>query len=628
MPVDEDRPDATETTLRPWAPPAVPGELLADTSQLSYIVVDEIVGNTVTLTVSVWPGSDDRGRVRFPEGAEGSTRGHILVHLKELRERLYEGWLRRAPRVGDAFAAVLGDAVAQRLRESGEVVLNRGTRLVDALPGPVADLCAEARVVAKLAFFAAVAGVQAHEQAEELGQVPKGARAQKNGDGDVPRVGRVRQTPWKGEVLTVGDSTAPKDAPRWTVPKKLWPAPGGTDLLEAITQDPTALVYFLLNIGDGDAQILLLPKDPGDDGRRRAIVIDAGATGKPLDLMAALAGAGAMYPAPQPDKPADEEPARPTAQALSLVVATHPHDDHIEGLAEIVHTYGGTGVGDFWEPGFYATTRAFTELMAEVEDAGIPHCEPAAGMVRYIGGVKITVLAPSVRLRTAYDTYGVDCNDASIVQKIEFPAVRISTREVDGHEKRQDLKLPDPWSIILGADAQTRSWANVTADFAQLTRSTDGEVFRALRKAGGRDELAAHILKVSHHASKHGINIELIERVHPRISLISSVGGGGKYGFPHALATQAIAEALSPTTRAGSEQLKDAELGIHYTGGLTDDGRPLGSIAMVVPAKVGGKLRMWRFGDGSRDDVDLAAARLLDPVYRSRAKRTPVASTV
>ncbi|MET0764921.1 MAG: hypothetical protein ABWY29_08645 [Blastococcus sp.] len=606
-----DASDAPDTPLRPWAPPAVPSEML--TPQLSYIVVDEIVGNTVTLTVSVWPGSDDRGRVRFPQGAEGSPRGHLLVHLKELRERLYEGWLRRAPRVGDAFAAVLGDGVATRLRESGEVVLDRGTRLLDALPGPVADLSAEARVVAKLAFFAAVAGVQPHRQAEELGQVPKDARGPKTGNGEVPRVGRVRPAPWKGDVLTVGDSAAPKDPPRWTVPKALWPAPKGSDLLEAITEDPTALVYFLLNIGDGDAQVLLLPKDPGDDGRRRAIVVDAGATGKPLHLMTALAETepGVMYPA--------------GGRALALVVATHPHDDHIEGLAEIVHAYGA-GVGDFWEPGFYSPTRAFAELMAEVEDAGIPICEPAAGMVRYIGGIKITVLAPSVRLRTAYDTYGVDCNDASIVLKVEFPAVRISTGEVDGHEKRRDLKLPDPWSIILGADAQTRSWANVTADFAQLTRGHDSEIYRALRKAGGRDDLAAHILKVSHHASKHGINIELIERVHPRISLISSVGGGGRYGFPHVLATQAIAEALSPSTRSGAQQPDDVDLGIHYTGGLTDDGRPLGSIAMVVPAKVGGKLRMWRFGDGPRDDVDLTAARMLEPLYRSRPKRTPVGS--
>ena len=107
----------------------------------------------------------------------------------------------------------------------------------------------------------------------------------------------------------------------------------------------------------------------------------------------------------------------------------------------------------------------------------------------------------------------------------------------------------------------------------------------------------------------------------PRVSLISSVGGGGRYGFPHALATQAIAEALAPSTRAGTQPPPDADLGIHYTGGLTDDGRPLGSIALMVPAKVGGKLRMWRFGDGPKDDLDLRTGGLLDPVYRSRPKR-------
>ena len=46
----------------------------------------------------------------------------------------------------------------------------------------------------------------------------------------------------------------------------------------------------------------------------------------------------------------------------------------------------------------------------------------------------------------------------------------------------------------------------------------------------------------------------------------------------------------------------------------------------MVPAKVGGKLRMWRFGDAPRDTVDLGAGRLQDPVYRSRPKRTPVGS--
>ena len=93
MPVDQDGPDTAQPDtappedtapaeeLRPWTPPCVPPELLADTTRLSYVVVDEIVGDTVTLAISPWPGSDALGRVRFPPGAEST---HLLVHRREL----------------------------------------------------------------------------------------------------------------------------------------------------------------------------------------------------------------------------------------------------------------------------------------------------------------------------------------------------------------------------------------------------------------------------------------------------------------------------------------------------------------------------------------------------------------
>ena len=592
-----------ENSLRRWTPPCVPDRLLAE-DRLRYLVVDEIVDEVATLAVAPWPGSDEQGRVRFP--AEPPS-GHLLVHVEELYGRLYEHWLRRLPRVGDALATVLARAVDDRLATTGEVVLDGGLRLRQAVPGTVADLSAEARNIAKLAFYAAVAGVQEHATAVDMDQVPD---SNTNGGASTTRPGRVLRADWAGPVVQRSTAAAPAD-PRRAVPTGRWPVPGSPGLVEAITDDPTALVYFLLNIGDGDAQLLLLPTDAQRARPRRAVVVDAGTTKKLAGLMADLADPRVgILP------PADD------GRTIALVVATHPHDDHIEGLAELVRGYGAAGIGDLWEPGYYAPTRSFAELMAEVEDARIPHCEPTAGMVRYIDGVKITVLAPSVQLRTSYDTLGVDCNDASIVLKLEFPAARISrgmVEELDGGRarkllRRQDLKLSDPWSIILGADAQTTSWSHVTTEFVQLHRGHDGDLYRAQRRAAGRDHLSADVLKVSHHASKHGINIELIERMRPRYSLISSVGGGGRYGFPHALATDAIAEALSPSTRKGTDRPCDADLGIHYTGGLTADGDALGSIAVLVPAKVGGELRMWRFGDSSKDPVDLAAAQQLSPV--------------
>jgi hypothetical protein len=125
--------------------------------------------------------------------------------------------------------------------------------------------------------------------------------------------------------------------------------------------------------------------------------------------------------------------------------------------------------------------------------------------------------------------------------------------------------------------------------------------------------MRAHVLKVSHHASKHGINLELVERMAPLVALISSVGGGGKYGFPHALATEALREAAQPSTSGGTVRRPDHELGIHYTAGLehhdTGAATPLGSLALMVPPRRGAPLRLWRFCDRSQDAVDLASGR-------------------
>ncbi len=582
---------------RPWRPECLPDVMRADVERLRYIVLDEIVGDLVTLSVSPWPYADPQGRVRFdggPDRAEEPRHGHLLVHRTEIHDLLYDGWLRRGPRVGDVFAAEVDGDVAARLDAGEDVALDEHLRLGAALPGAVCDITMEARNVAKLAFYAGVAGVQPHEQARANDQVHTGGRRAK------ARMRTVASASWSGPC--VPQPRAREQATcRWTVPADRL-RDGETGVLDAIRENPGALFYFLLNVGDGDTQLLLLPRSPST-GRRRAVVVDAATTRKLPRVLDQLTDEGVLAPPGGPD------------EVFALVVATHPHDDHIEGMPELLERYGGAGVADFWEPGYYAPSGAFAEMMSVIEGQGIRHTEPTAGLTRYVDGARITVLAPSVQLRTAYDSYGVDCNDASIVMKVEFPAVRIAARRHrDGTETRADLRLPRPWSLILGADAQTRSWSHVTAEFPQLHRGHNAPLYRGLAEARGRDYLAGDVLKVSHHASKHGINIELIERVRPKVTLISSVGGGGRYGFPHALATQAIAEALDPRARSGAAPRADADLGIHYTGGCTPDGAPLGSLALLVPPKRGAQLVMWRFGDSPRDPVDLTRGRVLHPI--------------
>ena len=109
-----------------------------------------------------------------------------------------------------------------------------------------------------------------------------------------------------------------------------------------------------------------------------------------------------------------------------------------------------------------------------------------------------------------------------------------------------------------------------------------------------------------HHASKHGLNLGLVEAVAPSLSLVSSVGGGGKYNFPHAVTLEALREGLEATTLKGTPHSPDHKLGIHYTAGR--DGRgALGSIALVV-SPTGRKRELWRFRDRPDDEISLARA--------------------
>jgi beta-lactamase superfamily II metal-dependent hydrolase len=57
-------------------------------------------------------------------------------------------------------------------------------------------------------------------------------------------------------------------------------------------------------------------------------------------------------------------------------------------------------------------------------------------------------------------------------------------------------------------------------------------VAKALRKARGVESLNANVIKVPHHASKHGLNLELVEEIKLNLSLVSSVRKKAATTFP------------------------------------------------------------------------------------------------
>jgi hypothetical protein len=353
---------------------------------------------------------------------------------------------------------------------------------------------------------------------------------------------------------------------------------------------PTDLVYFTLNVGDGDSQLLLLPEHA--PGARRCVVVDCIRVGKLFSLVDDLAAAG-LLGAVQP--------------LLALVVATHPHDDHISGMAALLRRFGQGHIGELWEPGYYHTSGAYLEMMRELEDLDIGHLQPAGGTTRYLGKVKLTVLAPGIGLRNRFDSYGVNINNASIVLKLDFPAARVFDRGAD----RTYVRLPTMQTLILGGDAQTLSWGQVLVDFPQLGAASTA-VTTALRRSRGSEPLSAQVFKVPHHGSKHGLNLELVEAITPAVSIVSSVRAGGRYHFPHDVTQAALREAIDPISSKPEEQHRpDTELNILYTASREVDGQtvvgPLGTVGLLIGP--GGRREVWRFGDEPTQDVDLQSGR-------------------
>ena len=383
-------------------------------------------------------------------------------------------------------------------------------------------------------------------------------------------------------------------------------APGS--LVNAITADPDALVYFLVNVGDGDTQVLVLPPDTGDpSGARKLVIVDVATPNKLPNLLDAL-HAVVINGKPLIDAPG-------TAGQIRLLVATHPHFDHIGGMSDLVGRYGNPDptaapcIEMFWEPGYFYPTPSFHNLMATLESTPrIRRLQPTSGTTMTLDSVRLTALGPGIGLRNRFDTYGVEINDSSITLMVEYPANALFAVTSDHGLDRRASPIPSR-RLLLGGDAQFTSWAQATIDFPDLVQDQNAVLAQELRTARGQDYLAADLIKISHHASKHGVNLELMERVGAPIALVSSVAGGGKYGFPHLLAMEAAREARQPTTTNNTPRKPDQDLGIYVTGSKLDSGNPAGSIAVVVSKVSGRALRLFRFGDAPSGAIDLAAAR-------------------
>lgn len=372
---------------------------------------------------------------------------------------------------------------------------------------------------------------------------------------------------------------------------------------------PDDMAIYVLNAGDGDALVLQFPEE---GGRRAYAVVDSNDGTKTLSMLDTLQAAEAA-----------------ATRSLAFVCATHPHLDHIRGLREVLRRFSGR-VSEYWDSGFRYTSNTFFSLIEEVEAQRIRFVRPTSGYETFINGAKLTVLSPSIYLRNRYDSYGIDPNNGSVVIKVEYPAqtpisdVRRSEAEAAA---AAGAPIPKARSAILGGDAQTDAWSKVLEDFPHLHK-VDENWAKLIKAAGGRQPLLCDVLKVSHHASKHGVNLELVERMGDSSGsgisqgpkyMINSCGENSTHGFPHAVAQEIMREVRFPTSKASnsppaSRPVRDLDhdLGILYTPQQVVDAAgnrsAAGSVAVVLHRDAS-PVDVYRLGDRREEPVFLAKAR-------------------
>lgn len=153
----------TSSDLRPWLPRSLRehGLTRKTVTRLVYLVVDDLDDEVAALSVYPWPVADRAGRVRF---LDLDACRHIAISRRRLESQLYRKLIKRLPRSGDVFGALLTDPAKAWLDTHQDTMWPRA--LDSFLRGPVYDLSSDARGVAKLAYYAAMTPVLAKDHVE------------------------------------------------------------------------------------------------------------------------------------------------------------------------------------------------------------------------------------------------------------------------------------------------------------------------------------------------------------------------------------------------------------------------------------------------------------------------------
>ncbi len=228
-------------------------------------------------------------------------------------------------------------------------------------------------------------------------------------------------------------ATAPTGSPTTA------PVPGGE------------LQIHFIDVGQGDSILILAPDN-------KAMLIDGGEADS--GVVQYLKSKGITH--------------------LELVVATHPHADHIGGLVQVLKTIPVAKVVTSGQP---TTTKTYENFLDAITAAKAEYAEAKRGDILKFAGLTFSVLNP-------VNNKGDNLNNGSVVLRLVYGKV----------------------SFLFEGDAEDKAEASMIASSVS--------------------PLQAMILKVGHHGSRSSSSPAFLALVKPEVAVYCA-GAGNSYGHPH-----------------------------------------------------------------------------------------------
>lgn len=218
-----------------------------------------------------------------------------------------------------------------------------------------------------------------------------------------------------------------------------------------VSQNDYVSVHFI-DVSQGDCQLIELPEG-------KTMLIDAGDNGTEDRIIDYIESLG--------------------IKKIDYLVATHPHADHIGGMAEVIANFD---IGEIYMPKIQNNTKTFEDMLDVIGEKNLTITSAESGKVLFdYSGVRAEILSPKKG-----ETY----------------------EEMNNYSAVLMLQCGDKRFLFMG-DAE---------------KDVEEEILKK--------DLDADVLKVGHHGSTTSSSKKFLEKVGPEYAVISC-GEGNDYGHPH-----------------------------------------------------------------------------------------------